>query len=550
MPTFEVTAPDGKVYDVTAPEGASQAQVLAYAKSQFGKQQRRPDNSTARGLALGAQKPLDNLVNAAMQIPGAQALDDLGQRMGLPGARDAVTSNQQARADNTAKGAQLVGNIAGTLPTLALPGSPVAGQLARIPVVGAAAAKALTGVMAQGAVGGALLSDADTAQGVAADAGLGAVAGKAGQMLVGGVGKVIAPKLSDAAARLQAMGVKLTPGRAAGSVASRVEDLASKLPVVNLTAPTAMKGMQQDFARGVVNKALEPIGGKLPSNVGAGYSAIDAANTQLSNAYAKIVPSLTAQIDKQFVQRVNVLRQRASLTADADNLFETELKRVVMDAFDPKTGIARGKALKGLDERLGKLAAGYSRSQDFAEREVGELLGDVREQVFSLVARSAPKAASELRKVNRAYAMFKRVQRATAQASDAEGVFTPAQFRAAVRAADRSKDKGAFARGRALMQQEAADGVNVIPEKVADSGTSERVLTGLGGVAALTTGINPGLVAGAGVLALPYTRAGMSGVNALLRPAGPIRQGASNAIQRSSRAAPVAVPALLARRDN
>lgn len=35
MPTYEVTAPDGRVFEVTAPDGASQAEVLAYAQKNF-----------------------------------------------------------------------------------------------------------------------------------------------------------------------------------------------------------------------------------------------------------------------------------------------------------------------------------------------------------------------------------------------------------------------------------------------------------------------------------------------------------------------------------
>ena len=37
MATFEITAPDGRLFQVTAPEGASQAEVLAYAQQNFGK---------------------------------------------------------------------------------------------------------------------------------------------------------------------------------------------------------------------------------------------------------------------------------------------------------------------------------------------------------------------------------------------------------------------------------------------------------------------------------------------------------------------------------
>ena len=36
MARFEITAPDGRLFEVTAPEGASQAEVLSYAQQNFG----------------------------------------------------------------------------------------------------------------------------------------------------------------------------------------------------------------------------------------------------------------------------------------------------------------------------------------------------------------------------------------------------------------------------------------------------------------------------------------------------------------------------------
>ena len=49
MARFEITAPDGRLFEVTAPEGASQAEVLAYAQQNFGK-----PSTTLGQKALGA----------------------------------------------------------------------------------------------------------------------------------------------------------------------------------------------------------------------------------------------------------------------------------------------------------------------------------------------------------------------------------------------------------------------------------------------------------------------------------------------------------------
>lgn len=55
MPTYVVTAPDGKEYEITAPEGATQEQVLAYAQQNYSKPAEKPQRSLAQeaGRQLG-----------------------------------------------------------------------------------------------------------------------------------------------------------------------------------------------------------------------------------------------------------------------------------------------------------------------------------------------------------------------------------------------------------------------------------------------------------------------------------------------------------------
>jgi len=139
MPVFEITAPDGKTYEIEAPEGATPEQVLSYVQENM--QSTPKDDSKLNGLMLGALKPIDN---AARALAGAlpegvtSAIDTAGAAMGMPSQEQAYEANQAAREGNSATGMQLAGNIAGTLPTLALPG----------------------GALAQGAAGGALRSPA------------------------------------------------------------------------------------------------------------------------------------------------------------------------------------------------------------------------------------------------------------------------------------------------------------------------------------------------------------------------------------------------------
>jgi len=47
MEVFEINSPNGEVFEITAPEGASEQDVLSYAQSQFASQPTQPAQPTA-----------------------------------------------------------------------------------------------------------------------------------------------------------------------------------------------------------------------------------------------------------------------------------------------------------------------------------------------------------------------------------------------------------------------------------------------------------------------------------------------------------------------
>lgn len=122
MPVYTITAPDGKEYDVTAPEGATQEQVLAYAKANYSKaaapaaapeapsmlsQLGRQAGLTARGAITGATAipamvgdvtgGLVNAVAGKQVIPStSQGLQDLLTRLGMPEPQGGVEKAVQA----------------------------------------------------------------------------------------------------------------------------------------------------------------------------------------------------------------------------------------------------------------------------------------------------------------------------------------------------------------------------------------------------------------------------------------------------------------------
>lgn len=66
MAKFRITAPDGQVYDITAPDDATPDQVMTYAKGQFSaKREEKPVNrTTVENIGLGTRNAIEGLVNA------------------------------------------------------------------------------------------------------------------------------------------------------------------------------------------------------------------------------------------------------------------------------------------------------------------------------------------------------------------------------------------------------------------------------------------------------------------------------------------------------
>ena len=135
MPTYEITSPDGRKFQVTAPDGATQDQVLAYAQQNFKapKAEKGPDPSEGGinlrpfGLDTGVEMPQG--VSRFLAGTG-KAFADLGRGAGqFVGAvdRQDVEESRKRDAPLMKTGAGLSGNIAGNvaalLPTALIPGA-------------------------------------------------------------------------------------------------------------------------------------------------------------------------------------------------------------------------------------------------------------------------------------------------------------------------------------------------------------------------------------------------------------------------------------------
>lgn len=540
MPKYRISSPDGRTFDITAPEGTTQDEVLAYAQKNMAQPDVKPENpytnsgGVAAGLARGAMDPIEGLAQVLYRaIPEGirgdvnKVNDWVAENIGIfdkmpEGGIDQMVKQgeeayQAGRAESGRSGfdaARLTGNIAATLP-----------MAYAAPAGASLGARVASGAVTGGIAGGAQPvydDEGDFAGKKLAQAGMGAAAGAVMPILMAAASRLISPLASRSAppateagkraAQVQALqkeGVKLTPGEVGGAAAKRLEDAGTSIPIAGDVIKSSQRKSIESFNRAVVNRVLGKLGKKAPEDL-VGNELVEHVDDALGSAYDDVLARLNnIKADPDFVNELSTLRQMAATYGDdVSKQFDKILGTQVYNKFTPQGRIS-GEQMKQVESTLSRLARGYRGSQDFDKRQLGDAIMSVRESLRNMVARSHPAQASELQRINQAYANYAIIRDAASRTGSKEGLFSPAQLRAAVRAADKSVGKGAFAKGGALLQDMADAGVKVMGQSVPDSGTPYRGIAALlaGGGAASAMG-NPAVGAGLASIPLIYSDAG------------------------------------------
>lgn len=426
-------------------------------------------------LAAGAQ-------NAMRGTSIGNGIDWLNAKLGLadPQAtqqqgRDAITETRKLDAPLMATGAGKIGYALGGLATAPL-----------IP-----AGSGYGGAAALGTAMGATQPATSWAE-RGFNTGVGALSSVAGQGVANGLSRVIQPQTSPAARALLDAGITPTPGQILGGGFKRAEEGMTSVPLVGDFIKGAQNRGIGQLNDAVANRALAPIGEKLPAGV-TGRDAVDYVGSALGARYDDLVPRLIAKVDTPFVQDVKSLHQMVNTGAMGGpevQQFNKILQNQILSRFQGP-GTVTGETFKSVDSDLGRLASNYMRDPSADKRQLGEAIGELQSSLRSLLERSNPQYATQLKDINSGYAVFKRMQRASASTAAEDGVFSPTQLQMAVKAMDRSKDKGAFARGDALLQDLSDPAKKLMAPKLNDSGTPYRSLAMAGATGAAGHFISP-----------------------------------------------------------
>ena len=351
----------------------------------------------------------------------------------------------------------------------------------------------------------------------------GAVATGAGSALAG----AIKPTINEDAGLLLQNGVKPTVGQLLGPTATKLEDAVSNLPLVGGVVKGGQRSALEQFNQGAYERVLAPVRAIDPSipNVPSGmigHDAIDFIAKTLGDNFDAVTPRLTFQPTPNFMAGMQQLAQKVQQLPEGEqkqfyNLFSSQLGKA-----DPQTGIMDGETVKTVMSELNRWGRNYAKDPSADKRELGSLLTEAEGHFMDALKASNPSDAERLDALRTGWANFSRVRAAAANPNAQNGVFTGAQLNSAVRSADNSVAHGNFAKGKALMQDYANAGKNVLSQQLPDSGTAYRAaITDLalgGGALAydpLTTAASAAALAGA------YSNPGRAAIASLLtnRPA-------------------------------
>ncbi len=359
--------------------------------------------------------------------------------------------------------------IAGSIPTALLGGA----GLARLGVTGAAKVGGLLG----GASGvGSSEGDYTSVEGLSEKA-IGGALGAGGGALV----SKVAPVVQDEAKKLLDKGVGLTTGQTFGGSINKLEEMATSLPFAGSAIKQARNQAKLDFDEVVAKEVLDPMLKHIDVDVSlkgkTGTDLFEETARVIDAGYKKLLPELDLPNKKDLVSTFDdvVLSEAETLTPDQSKTFLKFIDDRIYGKMADDQAIS-GDNFKQAQRELRKKARDFMSSPNAPERELGEAFQTASISLGQVLKSKNPAQKKALDGLDRSFKRLLPMQTATISAARDGGEFTASQLLSGVRQADKTLRKGDFARGKADLQDLAVAAQKVVPQKLGNSGTTDRLL--------------------------------------------------------------------------
>lgn len=501
MAKYRITGPDGGTYEITAPDSATEAEVMAYAQKNYQPkadvQSSVPSAPSAQPRTMG-QEALRSLgLGARGIIEGAGELVGIVSNPFIEGA-NLLGANQDRQEVGASRLADLIG-----LPKPETPVERVSSGITKA-VTGAGGAIGLgRGLVSQAPAVASALSAAPGAQIAGSALGAGAsgsvreMGGSEGTQLAAGLAGALAPSsravAADAASGLLAksvpearkeiarqasdMGIKLTPGQLSDSRFLKwAQSMLRSVPF------TGAEGRYQAQVGQFNRKVAETIGEKADN---LGPEVYGRAKARQSREFDDLTSRNALKVDDQLIRSLSNIADGAKVSPDVAKQVEGAIDALYARATTGPSGVViPGAAYQSFDSELGQIIKSGGPTAHF--------LGNVQSAVRRAMDNSiSPQDRMAWQKLRTQYGNRKTLAPLAAKAQ--EGEIKPAQVLGAV-TANRAGKEAMASGGRGQLGTLAR--IGQLMKEPPSSGTAERsVVSGLLGGASVIDPVTGGLTA-------------------------------------------------------
>lgn len=457
---------------------------------------------------------------AAKSAPGAYAIQAANTLAlgGLPQltARPEETAAIIAGLGETQPVASTLGQVSGAL-------IGAAGPAAALRAAGATPALAgIGGDVVFGAGTGAVSADKDNrVSGAAAGAGLSLLGAGIGSGATKLAANVVSPVVSREVRQAAKSEVPMSLGTMlGGGYKSFEERLANVIPFFDTKLQAVSDEAAAIAQRKVFDEVLQPIGKKLPNDVGIGEDAFkhldNVYNKEYGDLYAQMRFSRTTDVDQKISDLVNDVQNRPGLTQDEVAQFRRELANNVVGPITRRKGYLTG-------EEFGKVMSNLKTAKRAAYKksdELGSAINDLQAILEDGAVASTPSktVGQRYRDLSDSYRKFLIVQSAAKKPTGELGEFTGSQLRWVANTAESAR---ATTTGEGPLTNLARMMQVVTPAGASGSATMRNAaiggLIGAGGLTAYSPeNIGP-VGALAGAAALPFLLGSSRRLNPAMR---------------------------------
>lgn len=447
MAKFKITGPDGASYEITAPDNATEQDILSYVQKNL------------KSASQGAYDPTSGMSGYEKFAAGmGKAAADLGRGAGqMIGIVSRADVDSAAARDKSLMntGAGLAGNIAGSVASL-IPASfiPGANTLAGASLIGAGA-----GMLAPAGENDSRLSNMA----------LGAAGGAAAKVGTDAIGRIVRPIQSTLTPELQAlaqkaksMGIPLDAADMTGSRPLKViRSVLESMPMTAARQAELNEAKRQAFNRA----ALETIG---ESSDKATPEILNAARTRIGGSFNALSGRNDVQLGNDFLNAL------AKIDASSNPFSSAKIGDLVNRALDlAASGKISGVDYQKIRSTLGKQAKDAFNS---GNSETGQAIKALRNALDDAAGASiSPADQAAWNQARSQWQALKVLEKAAAPTSaDAvAGNVSPAKLAQSMVSSDRQGFTYGTSR-QGQLSDLARIGQAFIKEQIPNSGTAER----------------------------------------------------------------------------